>query len=175
MEQFASSSKPLNRVTWGGGRLRRISAVLELDWGAIEAIGDRVDLFIVQSDWVIDQILVSCDAIPHSDPPGVTEISLSDLGLYAMNGSDVNSALFMNDSHSFVAKRVFEISYRGDTINPLTFAPLHGPENAHKPIWELLGLPRDPFTEYILAFTIVDMGVQAPLWMTVEMTYLAGD
>ena len=130
-----------------------------LEVSTSEDATDVLSFAFIKSNAVVQQVLLSCDAVSTS--------GAMDIGLYqtADNGGAVVDADF------FASAQVVTSALSNSDVTHES--GVYGIEDKNKPLWEALGLSADPQVDYVVAGTITtDMGGAGTL--CVEAVYVDG-
>jgi len=120
---------------------------------------DELRFFRIQSNAVVREVLLSCDAVSTS--------GAIDIGLYQ---TDDNGGAVV-DADFFASAQVVTTAL---TLSNVTHeSGVYGIEDRNKPVWEALGLSEDPQIDYDVVGTVTtDMGGAGTI--VLEATYVDG-
>lgn len=129
---------------WTRAKLKSTGAGI-IEGSTSEDSGDILSFFLIPSNAVVKQVLLSCDAIAST--------GAMDIGIYqtADNGGAVV------DADHFGSAVVLTSALKNSDVTHES--GVYGIEDKDKPLWEALGLSADPQIDYVVAGTLTaDLG-----------------
>jgi len=137
-----------NSKNIANGTLKESVGTVEVASG--DSIGSTYRLARVRSSERISQILLSCDAITGA---------AGHVGIYDINGGAAVDADFFALAQSFATALVnHDITHQAD---PSDQGNGFGREDVEKPLWQALGLAKDPVQDYDIAVTLTAAATSA--------------